>query len=92
MKNWLMAVWLCAFTLGSQAVELQKQDIDIFLSNPTVVNSGGAPNVLIVLDNTANWNTPFDAEKNGADQPVLHADVRRVQHRVDDVFRDRRRQ
>ncbi|MFC3627033.1 pilus assembly protein [Vogesella amnigena] len=63
MKNWLMAVWLGVFALGSQAVELQKQDIDIFLSNPTVVNSGSAPNVLIVLDNTANWNTPFDAEK-----------------------------
>ncbi|WP_174874693.1 pilus assembly protein [Vogesella oryzae] len=63
MKKLLMAVWLGLYAIAGQAVDLQKQDIDIFLSNPTVVTSSDAPNVLIVLDNTANWNTPFSAEK-----------------------------
>ncbi|WP_371230415.1 pilus assembly protein [Pseudomonas sp. QE6] len=37
------------------------EDIDLFVGTPP--NSADAPNVLIVLDNTANWNTPFDNEK-----------------------------
>ncbi|WP_447746712.1 pilus assembly protein [Pseudomonas nicosulfuronedens] len=37
------------------------EDIDLFIGTPP--NSTDAPNVLIVLDNTANWNTPFDNEK-----------------------------
>ncbi|MEQ6290036.1 pilus assembly protein [Vogesella sp. GCM10023246] len=62
MKKWLLAVLLlCSFS--SQAVDLQNQDIDIFLNNPNVSNSADVPNVLIILDNTANWNTPFTAEK-----------------------------
>lgn len=36
-------------------------DIDLFQSNPAAV---GSPNVLIILDNTANWNTPFSYEKS----------------------------
>ena len=38
----------------------QAEDIDIYSG---VTTSGGLPNVLIILDNSANWNTPFDAEK-----------------------------
>ncbi|MBI2961731.1 MAG: pilus assembly protein PilY, partial [Betaproteobacteria bacterium] len=38
------------------------EDIDIFLANPAV--SAERPNILILLDNTANWNTPFDVEKS----------------------------
>jgi len=38
------------------------EDIDIFLANPSI--SAERPNVLILLDNTANWNTPFDVEKS----------------------------
>ena len=37
-------------------------DTDLFLADPTVTSD--RPNVLIVLDNTANWNQPFDNEKS----------------------------
>jgi len=33
------------------------EDIDLFVQPPGLAN--GAPNVLIILDNTANWNDPF---------------------------------
>jgi type IV pilus assembly protein PilY1 len=36
-------------------------DTDIFLANPSF--NSERPNILIILDNTANWNTPFTAEK-----------------------------
>lgn len=36
-------------------------DTDIFTLNPNV--SSQRPNVLLIVDNTANWNTPFVAEK-----------------------------
>ena len=38
------------------------EDIDIFLANPSF--PAERPNVLIMLDNTANWNTAFDNEKS----------------------------
>ncbi len=38
-------------------------DTDLFLSNPAVASSD-RPNVLIVLDNTANWNQPYANEKS----------------------------
>src|SRR5688572_26682655 len=38
------------------------QDVDLFLVNPAA--SSARPNVLILLDNTANWNQPFVAEKS----------------------------
>lgn len=37
------------------------EDIDLFVGTPP--NVADAPNVLIILDNTANWNTPFTNEK-----------------------------
>jgi type IV pilus assembly protein PilY1 len=37
------------------------EDTDLFLVNPAA--SSARPNVLIMLDNTANWNQPFVAEK-----------------------------
>ncbi|MBF0192445.1 MAG: hypothetical protein HQL99_15100 [Magnetococcales bacterium] len=37
-------------------------DTDLFLSNPNVASD--RPNVLIILDNTANWNQPFVNEKS----------------------------
>ena len=46
------------------------EDIDIFLANPAV--AAERPNVLIMLDNTANWNTAFDNEK-GALVSVVNA-------------------
>ena len=36
------------------------EDIDLFAQPPA---AAGAPNVLIILDNTANWNGPFVNEK-----------------------------
>src|SRR5262245_59479707 len=36
------------------------EDIDLFVQPGG--DNGGVPNVLILLDNTANWNTPFTAE------------------------------
>ncbi len=38
-------------------------DTDLFLANPTY--AAQRPNVLIFLDNTANWNSRFDNEKVG---------------------------
>ena len=43
-------------------------DTDIFLANPNATSE--RPNVLIILDNTANWNTPFVNEKNALVQVV----------------------
>jgi type IV pilus assembly protein PilY1 len=37
------------------------EDIDLFVQPASEVE--GLPNVLILLDNTANWNTPFTNEK-----------------------------
>jgi Tfp pilus tip-associated adhesin PilY1 len=37
------------------------EDTDIFLVNPSITSE--RPNVLILLDNTANWNSPFTNEK-----------------------------
>lgn len=38
------------------------EDIDLFLGNPAA-ESAGLPNVLIMLDNTANWHDAFENEK-----------------------------
>src|SRR5260221_578055 len=46
------------------------EDIDIFLANPSF--SAERPNVLLMLDNTANWNTAFANEK-GALVSVVNA-------------------
>ncbi|MBF0379912.1 MAG: hypothetical protein HQL69_02785 [Magnetococcales bacterium] len=37
-------------------------DTDLFLTNPNITSD--RPNVLIILDNTANWNLAFDNEKS----------------------------
>lgn len=41
---------------------VRAEDTDLFQINPN--NNTQRPNVLIVVDNTANWNTPFDGEKS----------------------------
>jgi type IV pilus assembly protein PilY1 len=38
------------------------EDIDLFVNQPPVAD-GTQPNVLIILDNTANWSTAFENEK-----------------------------
>jgi type IV pilus assembly protein PilY1 len=51
----------CNLMLASYAPPALAEDIDIFTVNPAI--AGLRPNVLIVLDNSANWNTAFDNEK-----------------------------
>jgi type IV pilus assembly protein PilY1 len=38
----------------------QAEDVDLFVGTPPSV--ADIPNVLVILDNTANWNTPFSNE------------------------------
>jgi Tfp pilus tip-associated adhesin PilY1 len=45
-----------------QAQDLVNDDTDIFLANPNV--DANRPNVLVYVDNTANWNLPFSNEKS----------------------------
>lgn len=56
----------------------QAEDVDLFVGTPP--NSTDAPNVLIILDNTANWNTPFTNEMAALSSVVsaLPADKFRV--------------
>src|SRR5438105_12611446 len=46
---------------GFGAFDPVNDDTDIFLSDPSF--NAERPNVLIIMDNTANWNQPFVAEK-----------------------------
>lgn len=57
MKRTLAAGW-AALALA-QAAAVQADDTDIFLTPPSL-SGGTTPNVLIVLDNSANWSANFD--------------------------------
>jgi type IV pilus assembly protein PilY1 len=46
----------------AQTLDLVNDDTDLFRLNPNV--PAERPNVLIILDNTANWNQPFTSEKS----------------------------
>jgi type IV pilus assembly protein PilY1 len=46
---------------AAQTFDPVGDDTDIFLANPLL--EATRPNVLIMVDNTANWSTPFDTEK-----------------------------
>ena len=59
----ILVIGLGTFTPpGFPAFDPVNDDTDIFLANPTF--NVNRPNVLIILDNTANWNTPFVALKS----------------------------
>lgn len=61
-KNFLKPLWAAGLVLLQLATTAHAEDIDLFTGfNQT---STDAPNVLFVLDNTANWNQPFTAEMN----------------------------
>lgn len=62
IRNWLAACMI--FTCGSAlaAFDPVNDDTDIFLANPSI--AAERPNVLIILDNTANWNNAFANEKD----------------------------
>jgi type IV pilus assembly protein PilY1 len=61
MKLSIKNTWL-AIALAVSGHIAWAEDIDLFLGNPTS-NTSDLPNVLILLDNTANWNTAFNNEK-----------------------------
>ena len=48
----------CTLTLGSPP-PVRADDTEIFAANPTALNI--PPNVLIILDNSANWSASFGA-------------------------------
>src|SRR5689334_10345027 len=57
-----LAAALCALPQAGWTVfDPVNDDTDIFLANPTITSE--RPNVLLMLDNTANWNTAFNDEK-----------------------------
>ena len=59
MKRVMFKTFLAAFTLLVHLAGFA-EDIDLFVgATPTTTD---APNVLIILDNTANWNTAFTNE------------------------------
>ncbi|HYD07512.1 MAG TPA: hypothetical protein VEC60_17375, partial [Reyranella sp.] len=66
MKNLLRSLFIAAAAFcaapSQAAFDPVGEDIDIFLANPAF--EAERPNVLIMLDNTANWNQPFDNEKS----------------------------
>src|SRR5438067_11802538 len=62
IKNAFVAVALTlAAPAGFGAFDPVNDDTDIFLADPAF--NAERPNVLIIMDNTANWNPPFTAEK-----------------------------
>jgi len=54
--------WLLAALAALAYLPASAEDIDLFASPPTTVTY--LPNVLIIVDNTANWETAFDQEKS----------------------------
>src|SRR5689334_21286434 len=66
---------LVATALAGAAFSALAEDIDIFSSNTSVQQ--GTPNVLIILDNTANWSQSFDSgTKFSAEMAALSSVVR----------------
>ncbi|MGH8119930.1 MAG: pilus assembly protein PilY, partial [Gammaproteobacteria bacterium] len=65
MRAFLYSLLLCLTGGLSQpagaAFDPVNDDTDIFLANPNI--PADRPNVLLYVDNTANWNQPFDNEK-----------------------------
>ncbi|HYD76854.1 pilus assembly protein [Ramlibacter sp.] len=55
-----LTTWLLALLALVLPVAAAAEDIDLFMGNNTA--STDAPNVLIILDNTANWNNAFTNE------------------------------
>ena len=63
LRKWMLA--LCVVFSAFSFVfygPARAEDTDIFTVNPSIVAQ--RPNVLIMLDNTANWNTAFSVEKS----------------------------
>src|SRR3954468_4992254 len=65
-------VLLFTAQLAMSAFDPVNDDTDIFLANPNI--AAERPNVLIILDNTANWNTAFTNEKSALVSVVSNLD------------------
>jgi len=59
---------LAAATIALFQQPVAAEDIDLFVQPPP--DPADLPNVLIILDNTANWNTPFVNEKQALIEAV----------------------
>ena len=64
----MLAAALFSIPAAMSAFDPVNDDTDIFLANPSI--AAERPNVLIILDNTANWNQPFVNEKAALVQVV----------------------
>jgi Tfp pilus tip-associated adhesin PilY1 len=63
-----MLLGVAATPAYSQLFDPVNDDTDLFMMNPNI--TGVSPNVLIIADNTANWNQVFLAEKTALAQVV----------------------
>lgn len=52
----------CAALLLAVHLPLAAEDIDLFVNVPPDLPTNDIPNVLLMVDNTANWNTLFEKE------------------------------
>ena len=68
MVKFFLAVLMLGGTIALAAFDPVNDDTDIFLANPNI--PAERPNVLLVIDNTANWNSAFANEKNAMVQVV----------------------
>jgi type IV pilus assembly protein PilY1 len=57
MKNNILRTLGVALLLALSLGTARAEDIDIYSQNTNIIQ--GAPNVLIVMDNTANWSQSF---------------------------------
>ena len=64
---------LLASSLAIESTSARAEDIDIYSQNPNI--TPGAPNVLIVLDNTANWSQSFAGDTKFSAEKVALAQV-----------------
>jgi type IV pilus assembly protein PilY1 len=63
MKNLLKLLTIAVTGLTCPAPAAFADDTEIFNANPSLAATISPPNVLIVVDNTSNWNTQFNYEK-----------------------------
>jgi type IV pilus assembly protein PilY1 len=64
----VIAVLMFSASIAFAVFDPVNDDTDIFLANPNI--PAERPNVLIVLDNTANWNQAFANEKSALVQVI----------------------
>ncbi|HET9384893.1 MAG TPA: hypothetical protein VFO67_07075, partial [Gemmatimonadales bacterium] len=68
LVKFVFAVLLMGASIALAVFDPVNDDTDIFLASPT--NPAERPNVLFVLDNTANWNNAFTNERAALAQVV----------------------